>query len=484
MTNSSFGNFLSLRESAPVTAKIKLQKAEGSNEFAPFTVGRTVRANLRPVIKAFADSGKVGLGYTTIDKTKGETEPQLKKKSLWLTGGAVRDHLKGKTPRNYDLATDATPSEIRLILTKAEDPFVEVRPREGQASKYAKLPPAGAKSKIFYASHWDKAGKEIEITAEVNGEKFAIATLGKHSKNRKVQPDSAEPAASVEEDAAGRDFTINAMYIPLTQHDGDNSELIDPLGGAHHLKNNEMVPVADFGKNLASDASGGLRYLQMVSRFGDGKIPDKHAKIISMYKDMAGVPKGEIRQGFVSGLEHPDIDPRKYLAGFASTGLLDSVVPGGSYNDDDAPDELPGDRHLASAWVARGKDPAELKKALVEAGWSPQEANDIAYLVKMHQWGKGGFGPDDFYDMKQHPNGLPKSKIRAWMQMNGVAGPELDSFLSFDDSDLRPYVMDGVQRSVNPAYVKHLGRSPYGHEFEGVRRHLTTQKWADMMSKK
>ena len=70
-----------------LTSKIKLQKKEGSKEFAPFSVNRTTHPNLRTLIKAFEVSDKVGVGYTTIDKAKGEVEPNLKKKTLYLVGG-------------------------------------------------------------------------------------------------------------------------------------------------------------------------------------------------------------------------------------------------------------------------------------------------------------------------------------------------------------------------------------------------------------
>lgn len=75
-----FSNYLKLRESKEtnfITSKIKLQKELGSKEFTPFTVNKNSHSNLRPIIKAFTNSNQVGLGYTTIDKTKGEIEPQL-----------------------------------------------------------------------------------------------------------------------------------------------------------------------------------------------------------------------------------------------------------------------------------------------------------------------------------------------------------------------------------------------------------------------
>lgn len=473
-----------------ITSRIKLQKRPDSKEFAPFTVNKTTHPNLRLLIKAFADSQNVGVGYTTIEKNKGEVEPQLKKKSLYLTGGAVRDHLKGKTPRNYDIVTDATPSEMRMVLTQPESGFTETKPREGDYAsdeRYAKLPAPGTKNKIFYASRWDKQGKELEITAEINGEQFALATLSKSPKSRRIQPDKGESASSVEEDSSNRDFTINSLYIPLTTADGDNSELIDPHGGAHHLKSGEVKAVGDdLEPRMKEDPSTALRYMKTVSRYGDPeKIPEKYKQSIARHKDMADVPKDHIRKEFLSGLEHPDSDPRKYMKAFQSTGLLNSVFPNVDFDPEEMPEDFRGDRWLATAWVLRNNDPEDVKKMLVGGGWSKQEASDIAYLVKMYSWGaKNKFDPKDFYDMKSSHTGLTKAKIREWMQMAKAHGPEVDSFLNHDDKDLTPYSQgeDG-KRTVNPAYTKYLGRTPQGSEFDSVKRNLSTQRWKDSLSK-
>jgi tRNA nucleotidyltransferase/poly(A) polymerase len=492
---SLFGQYLKLREenegpkTPQVTSRIKLQKTNGSKEFGPFTVNRTMHPNLRLLIKAFADSDKVGVGYTTIEKNKGEVEPQLKRKQLWLTGGAVRDHLKGKTPNNYDIVTDATPSEIRMILSQPEAGFTEVKPRTGNYAsdeRYAKLSGAGSKNKIFYASRWDKTGKELEMTAEINGEKFELSTLGKHCKSRNVEPDKAEPASSVEEDANTRDFTINAMYIPLNSADGDNSELVDPHGGAHHLKNSEVVPIGDFNKTLETDPATSLRYMKMINRYGKpDQVPEKHQQVLARHKDMTNVPKDKIRKEFLDGLEHPDVDPRKYMKSYKSAGLLGTIFPGVDFDENDMPEDFQGDRWLATAWLLKDNDIDTIKKMLAGGGWSKQEANDIAYLVKIYQWGsKNKFDAEQFYDMKQMHTGLTKSKVREWMQMVKTHGPEVDSFLSHDDKDLSPYIHgEGGKKTVNPEYTKHLGRPPQGGEFEHVKRYLSTKRWKDTMGK-
>lgn len=488
-----FANYFSLREetgtkpSEPITSKIKLQKKEGSREFGPFTINKTTHPNLRFLVKAFSESDKVGVGYTTIDKSKGEVEPQLKKKTLYLTGGAVRDHLKGKTPRNYDLVTDATTSEIRMILTQPDARFTEIKPKDSECSndeRYKNLKDAAHKNKSFYASRWDKQGKELEFTIEVYGEKFDLATLSKSPKSRLIKPDKGESAASVEEDSANRDFTINALYIPLTTADGDNSELIDPHGGAHHLKSGEVKAVGDdLEPRLQEDPATSLRYMKTVNRFGDSdKIPDKYKSAISRHKDLTDVSKDHIKKEFLSGLENQDTDPRKYMKSLQSTGLLNTIFPDVEFDPEEMPPDFKGDRWLSPAWVLRNNEPEDVKKMLVGGGWSKQEASDIAYLVKIYQWGsKNKFDEKDFYDIKQMQSGLTKAKVREWMQMAKTDGPEVDNFLKHDDKDLTPYISGPEGRKVNPKFSGVLGRAPVGHEFETIKKHLSTKRWKDSL---
>ena len=485
-----FTKYMKLREenSPSVSSKIKLQKKEGSKEFAPFTVNRTTHPNLRYLIKAFVDSDKVGVGYTTIDKSKGETEPTLKKKKLYLTGGAARDHLKGKTAKNYDLVTDATVSEIRMILSHPEAGFTEIKPKNEDFKndeRYADLP-VSSKGHTFFVKRWDKQGKEVEMTVEINGETFDIAPLFKGSKSRRLSPHSIEMASSVEEDATSRDFTINSLYIPLTSTDGDNSELIDPHGGAHHLKNGEVVAVGSMSQRLKDDPMTSLRYIRMLSRFGNlEKIPEKYKAAITQHKDMDSVPKEDVRKEFLNGLEHPDSDPRKYVQAYHSTGLLNVIFPDVEFDPEKMPEDFVGDRWFAPAWILRNNEPDQVSEMLEAGGWSKNEARDVAYLVKLYQWGeKNNFDSEKFYELKKSHTGLTKSKIREWMQMVKLHGREVDAFLGHDDSDLKGVIQgeDG-RRSVNPEFKEKLGRSPQGAEFAGVKRQISTDRFKELLNK-
>lgn len=486
-----FARYMRLREETEdkpvqgVTATIKLQKKDGSKEFSPLIVDKSHHSNLAKIVTAFLNSDKVKVGYTTIEKNKGEVEPLLKKKTLYLTGGAVRDHLMGKTPRNYDLVTDATPSEIRMILS--QNGFTEVKPEDKLHTKlYTSLPIAGKKNKMFHASKWDGKGKEMTITAIVNGQSFDISTLSKSPKSRFHTPEEAKTAASIEEDAANRDFTINAMYIPLTKDDGPNSELIDPFGGANHLKTGEIKSIGEkFKERMDEDPMTAFRMVNHFNRFGQGdELPEKYKNVVTAHKSFGSVPHQEMKNAFLSGLENADVDPRKYMKTAHSAGLLQMVFPNIKFDLNDLPQNFRGDRWLATAWVLKDNDPEMVEQVLMNSGWSKQEAGDISFLVKMYNWSKNKFDSGNFCDMAQTHYGITKGKVRDWMQMMNAYGPEVDKFLDFDYGDLMPYQHeDDGRRKVNPLYIKVLGRSPIAGEFDLIKRNLMTNRWKDSLNK-
>ena len=481
-----FKNFMIMREqgedkpSLAVPSRIKLGKNDG--EFMPFTVNRGSRANLRMLLKAFEISDQVGVGYTTIDKQNGEVEPKLKKKNIYLTGGAVRDHLMGKTPRNYNLVTDATASEIRMILKHPENEYTELQPAApdmAKESRYKGLPSASSRNKVFFATRWDKSGKEMEFTVRVNGEDFSLATMSKSPKSRITDIDSSDATGSLEDDALNRDFTINAMYIPLKNSDGDNTELIDPFGGAHHIKDKSIVSVNnDFESRFNEDPSVAMRYVRMLCKYGDPGKPCK--KIVTVIKNndkLNDMPKDIARKEFLASLEDPDIDTRKMLRTLDDFGILKSLVP--SYSLSDMTPSIRGDRWMTPAWLMRDKNPDEAMNDLSGNGWSKSEASDIAYLIKMLNWARNNFDPSMFYDLKQCKCGLTKNKISDWMSMNGCKSPHVKAFLSHDDSDLQPYVDSPLGKKINPAYTNLLGRTPRGEDFDMAKRTLSTQRFLD-----
>lgn len=114
------------------------------------------------------------------------------KKELYLVGGCVRDLLLGKTPKDYDLTTSATPEEVKEIC------------------------------EAMHIKTFDSGIKHGTLTVidDFYNQSYEITTYridGKYTDGR--HPDSVEFTASLEEDLKRRDFTINSFAYNLLQHE-------------------------------------------------------------------------------------------------------------------------------------------------------------------------------------------------------------------------------------------------------------------------
>jgi poly(A) polymerase len=155
-----------------------------------------------------------------------------------IVGGAVRDSLLGLPVSDIDLATPLIPCDVIDRLESAR----------------IKAIPTG----IDHGT----------ITAVADGHTFEITTL-----RRDVSTDGrrATVAFSNEwrEDAARRDFTLNALYA-----DPISREIFDYFGGIDDLHNNYLRFIGDPAQRIAEDHLRILRYFRFLARFGQGRVDD------------------------------------------------------------------------------------------------------------------------------------------------------------------------------------------------------------------
>lgn len=173
----------------------------------------------------------------------------------YLVGGCLRDLLLKRTPKDWDVATDATPDEVQKLFPESvyENAFGTV----------------GVKT----ASD-DPALKVVEVTT------FRIE--GRYTDLR--HPDEVRFAKTIEEDLARRDFTVNAMALRFTsqipstksQKKGlkiengklDIDELVDPFGGSKDLKDKLVRAVGDPAKRFEEDALRLMRAVRLAAELG------------------------------------------------------------------------------------------------------------------------------------------------------------------------------------------------------------------------
>ena len=250
-----FAEFRKLREEAeepkgtPDSKEPKLDTPQVSaritlgdgNDYKPFIVSDNPASehqgqneNLAPIIKAFKTGAIWGW---TKDKDGTDKPVKISGKKLYLSGGSVRDILKGKTPKNMELTTDATPSEIKRILRQSL--FKAVGDEGG----------SGDSNRTFEPKEKTKKGEPVSFVLTVNGEKFDLNCF------RRDPHGSRSPETGTHgEDAKRRDLTMNSLYLLLSNDDGPNKEIVDFHGGIHDLNSGKARFVDGDVKKKSSKA--------------------------------------------------------------------------------------------------------------------------------------------------------------------------------------------------------------------------------------
>jgi tRNA nucleotidyltransferase (CCA-adding enzyme) len=151
----------------------------------------------------------------------------------YLVGGCVRDILNGKEPKDFDIATNATPEQIKKIF-----------PKSFSNNNFGTVT-------VLTKSEQENL-KEVEITTYRTESGY----------NDKRHPDSVDFVDNLEEDLKRRDFTINAMAI------GTDSKIIDPFNGQEDLKNKIVRAVGDPEERFSEDALRLMRAVRFSASLG------------------------------------------------------------------------------------------------------------------------------------------------------------------------------------------------------------------------
>lgn len=148
----------------------------------------------------------------------------------YLAGGCIRDHLLGKEPKDYDIATDCLPTDVLATFSGAG---------------YKVIPTGIQYGTITVVS----GGMPVEVTT--------FRADGNYSDGRR--PDVVTFSKSIEEDLARRDFTMNAIAWSL------DTGLVDPFGGRHDLLDGFVRAVGNPDNRFKEDALRMLRAIRFTT---------------------------------------------------------------------------------------------------------------------------------------------------------------------------------------------------------------------------
>jgi tRNA nucleotidyltransferase/poly(A) polymerase len=245
----------------------------------------------------------------------------------YIVGGAIRDVIAGRVPADWDLATEATPDQLRALFPNAtyENRFGTVGVPTG-----------------------DSVVREITTFR---------ADSGSGDGRR---PDEVTFLPRIEGDLARRDFTINAIAYGLAPEASRRADpaadgaIVDPHGGIDDLASGLLRAVGDPAERFIEDALRMLRAIRFVARFNLTVEPGT-AAAIRRAAPLAARLSGERIGAEIEGiLAAPH--PAGALQLAAELGILAAIAPAlatewsaevatrveavGSGNRPDAPDPL------------------------------------------------------------------------------------------------------------------------------------------------
>ena len=205
----------------------------------------------------------------------------------FLVGGAVRDLLMGRRPKDFDVATNARPRDLRRLFKNSREV-----------------------GKRFRLVHVFFGPKNIEV-----------ATL-----RSEVEPNGGDDLyvesdnqwGNLESDAFRRDFTVNALYYDIRDF-----AIVDYVGGVEDIQAGLIRTIGDPRVRFQEDPVRMLRAVKFAARFGYRIEPATEAALKELHADILKANRHRVTEEFFRILTQAN--RAEGLRLMAKFGLLDDL---------------------------------------------------------------------------------------------------------------------------------------------------------------
>lgn len=242
----------------------------------------------------------------------------------YIVGGAVRDLLVGLRPKDFDVATDATPEQVKSLFRRAfiiGRRFRIVHVIYGRGREHEVIEVSTFRAHLDSSLAEQVGGNERTSKSELAGMKHAVDASGRVLRDNVWGP--------IEQDAARRDFTINAMY-----YDPETQVVVDYHNGIKDAKKKIIRMIGNPAVRYREDPVRIIRAVRFAAKLSalGFKFEDKTvAPLREMKGLLADVPQSrlfdEMLKLLQTGHSLASIAQLKFLGlGTGIYPLLDVVV--------------------------------------------------------------------------------------------------------------------------------------------------------------
>jgi len=213
----------------------------------------------------------------------------------FLVGGCTRDILLGRTPKDWDITTNASPEQIIPLFPKT---FYE--------NTYGTVG-------VVNESAEDERLKIVEVTP--------YRLESSYSDHR--HPDEVRFSKSIEDDLKRRDFTINAVAVSLSN--GAIKDIVDLFGGLKDIKDKTIRAVGNPNDRFIEDALRMIRAVRLATELGFTINIDTEKAILSHGRLLEKISVERVRDEFVRILMSPS--PKAGIELLEKLSILQYIVP-------------------------------------------------------------------------------------------------------------------------------------------------------------
>jgi poly(A) polymerase len=227
-----------------------------------------------------------GIDATLLDDRAVKVVSTLKEAGheAYIVGGAVRDLLVGRRPKDFDVATNATPEQVKSLFRRAfivGRRFRIVHVVFGRGREHEVVEVSTFRAWLDAASADQVEGSEKTSKGELAGKSHVVDASGRVLRDNVWGPQI--------EDAARRDFTVNAMYYdPLSR------VVVDYHGGLGDVRARVLRMIGDAASRYREDPVRLVRAVRFAAKLGFEIEPKTRAPMAAALELLENVPPSRL----------------------------------------------------------------------------------------------------------------------------------------------------------------------------------------------